>query len=66
MRIRREALVQCTSDILPTHVLYIMSNLIQKNWVAQGYRRQEQAVYTVISLMKQLRPDDLSKFLPKV
>ena len=55
-----------TADLVPTHFLYIMSYLIQRNWGSQSDHRQEQAVRTVGSLVRLVRPDTLSKFLPKV
>ena len=54
------------ADLIPSHFLYVMSHLIQKNWGSQTNHRKEQSVNTVISLVRLVRPDSISKFLPKV
>lgn len=66
LSIRKNAMKEFTADLVPSHFLYIMSHLIQKNWDSQSDHRKEQAVFTVISLVKLVRPDAISKFLPKV
>jgi hypothetical protein len=64
--IHKTAMREFTADLIPAHFLYIMSHLIQKNWGSQSLHRKEQAVNTVISLVRLVRPDTISKFLPKV
>lgn len=66
MASRKAALKEFTADLVPSHFLYIMSHLIQRTWGSQSDHRQEQAVRTVGSLVRLVRPEALSQFLPKV
>ena len=54
------------SDKLQTDFLYIMANLLLKDWRAQSQGYQEQSLKCFNALIRLLKQSDLIKFLPKV
>jgi hypothetical protein len=63
---RRMGIDSFVADIIPMHFLFIMSNLIQKNWSYQSYHRQAHAVRSIAQLVRLSRSDAILQFLPKV
>lgn len=63
---RRTGIDSFVADIIPMHFLFIMSNLIQKNWSYQSYHRQAHAVRSIAQLVRLSRSDAILQFLPKV
>lgn len=54
------------STVLPGSFLYIMSNLIQKNWTYQTQNQQIHSVRALKEVVNLLKDVDLIKFLPKI
>lgn len=54
------------SEKLQADFLYILANLLLKDWNAQSQGYQEQSLQCFNALIRLLKQSDLTKFLPKV
>ena len=64
--IRPERINIVTANILQNDFLYILSNLLLKEWSVQSPAYHQQAIRCLQVLITLLNQSDLVKFLPKV